>query len=151
MRKLLYLSILVFIISCSSEKNNEEHIATQEITESENTIVLSKEQQELAKLEIGKIEKRNMADLIKCTGSIEVPPHFIASVSPVMEGFIQRINYYPGNFVEKGAVLATLQHPDFIILQQNYIEAKSQVEYYREEYKRQGELTVENAASIKKM
>ncbi|MCK5170532.1 MAG: efflux RND transporter periplasmic adaptor subunit, partial [Bacteroidales bacterium] len=42
-------------------------------------------------------------------------------------------------------------HPDFINLQQQYIEAKSQVDFYKEEYKRQGELTVENAASIKKM
>jgi cobalt-zinc-cadmium efflux system membrane fusion protein len=36
-------------------------------------------------------------------------------------------------------------------LQQLYIEAKSQLEYYKEDFKRQGELTVEDAASIKKM
>ena len=54
-------------------------------------------------------------------------------------------------YVENGSVLATLQHPDFIQLQQQYIEAKSQVDYYKEEFKRQGELTVENAASMKNM
>lgn len=151
MRKLLYLSILIFTISCSSEKNSEENETIQDSQNTENTIELSPEQQGIAKIETSKIEKKKMADVIKSTGNIEVPPHFIASVSPVMEGFIQKINYYPGNFVEKGAVLASLQHPDFIILQQNYIEAKSQFEYYKEEYKRQGELTVENAASIKKM
>ena len=32
-----------------------------------------------------------------------------------------------------------------------YLENKSELDYYQEEYKRQGELTVENAASIKKL
>ena len=75
----------------------------------------------------------------------------MASVSPIIGGFIKSLNYFPGDFVEKGAVIASLQHPDFISLQQQYIETKSQIDYYQEEFKRQGELTVENAASIKNM
>jgi cobalt-zinc-cadmium efflux system membrane fusion protein len=150
MRRFIYLLIFASIVSCS-EKKNSEQTSEAEAGESSEELVLSKEQIELAKISTSKLEKRMISETIKCTGSIEVLPQNIASVSPLINGFVKTINYSPGSYVEKGAVLATLNHPDFITLQQNYIEAKSQAEYYEQEYKRQGELTVENAASIKKM
>jgi len=150
MKKSLYL-LLALIISCSPKEasNNSEPI--EEIQTSEKAIVFSQEQIKLAGIEIGKLEKQKISETVECSGKIEVPPGNIASVSPIIRGFIKSLNYFPGDFVEKGAVLAYLQHPDFIQLQQQYLEAKSQADYYQEEYKRQGELTVENAASIKKM
>lgn len=151
MRKLLYIFLLMGIISCSSETKNTETNETNENTNTKNIIVLTKEQIKIAGIETGKIEKRKISETIQCSGTVEVPPQNIASVSPVMGGFINSLKYYPGNKVEKGAVIATLNHPNFINLQKQYIEAKSRMEYFQEEYKRQGELTVENAASIKNM
>lgn len=150
MRRFIYLLIFASIVSCSEKKNSEQTGET-EAGKSSEVLALSKEQIELAKISTSKLEKRMISESIKCTGSIEVLPQNIASVSPLINGFVKTINYSTGSYVEKGAVLATLYHPDFITLQQNYIEAKSQAEYYEQEYKRQGELTVENAASIKKM
>ena len=151
MRNLIYIFFMLLILSCSKE-NKDAKLNTEGVKQqSENLIVLSEDQKNIAQIETANLEKKILSDKIECTGSIEVPPHRVASVSPYMVGFIKSINYYPGNGVEKGAVLATLQHPSFITLQQNYIEAKSQVDYYQEEFKRQGELTVENAASIKNM
>jgi cobalt-zinc-cadmium efflux system membrane fusion protein len=150
MKKLLYLFSLILLISCSSnEKQNSE--SSEEPASDNSTITLSEEQVAISKIETGKIIKQNISETIECTGTIEVPPENTASVSPTIDGFIKTLNYYPGDIVIEGAILATLQHPDFIQLQQQYIEAKSQVDYYQEEYKRQGELTVENAASIKKL
>jgi len=151
MKKLLYILSLIFIISCSS---NEAQKNTENLQEaaSDNTIIsLTDEQVAISKIETGKIIKQNISETVECTGKIEVPPENTASVSPTIDGFIKTLNFYPGDFVKEGAVLASLQHPEFIQLQQQYLEAKSQVDYYQEEYKRQGELTVENAASIKKM
>ena len=50
-----------------------------------------------------------------------------------------------------GQCIAVLEHPDYIKIQQDYLETKSQWELYKEDFKRQGELTVENASSIKTM
>jgi cobalt-zinc-cadmium efflux system membrane fusion protein len=150
MKKLLYLFSLILLISCSSkEAQNSEN--SEEPASDNSTINLSEEQVAISKIETGKIIKQNISETIECTGTIEVPPENTASVSPTIDGFIKTLNYYPGDIVKEGAILATLQHPNFIQLQQQYIEAKSQVDYYQEEYKRQGELTVENAASIKKL
>lgn len=152
MRNLLYIIPLAFLISCSSEKtDNTENEELREAKTSIESVEFSKEQIDLAGIKTGKFEKKTISETIECSGTIEVPPQNIATVSPVISGFIKNLNYYPGDNVEKGSVLGTLNHPDFINLQQQYIEAKSQVDFYKEEYKRQGELTVENAASIKKM
>jgi len=151
MKKLIYLLSLILIISCSSNEKKNATENSEEITSDNTSITLSDEQIAIAKIETGKIIKQNISETIECTGSIEVPPENTASVSPIIGGFIKTLNYYPGDFVKEGVVMATLQHPDFIQLQQQYLEAKSQVDYYLEEFKRQGELTVENAASIKKM
>lgn len=151
MRKLLYLIPFALILSCSSKTENNVTELAQDTTTAAESITFSKEQVKLAGITSGKIKKQKISETIECTGIIKASPKNIASVSPIIRGFIKTLNYYPGDFVEKEAVLAYLQHPDFIILQQQYLEAKSQTEYYQEEYKRQGELTVENAASIKKL
>ncbi|MFC2104048.1 efflux RND transporter periplasmic adaptor subunit [Bacteroidota bacterium] len=151
MKKLFSLIIIAFLISCSSNKTEENSKTIQENVSEKNSVLFTQEQIEIAGIKTGHIEKQKISEIIECTGSIDVPPGNIASVSPIIEGFVKTLNYFPGDFVEKGAVLATLQHPLFIQLQQQYLEAKSQAEYYQEEFKRQGELTVENAASIKKM
>lgn len=151
MKKLFYLLSIVLFISCSSDKTKN---AVEEIKESSSenkSISLTQEQIDVAGIKSGKIEKQKISETIECSGKIEVPPANIASVSPIMDGFVRKLNFFPGDVIQRGDVLASLQHPEFINLQQRYIEAKSQVDYYQEEFKRQGELTVENAASIKNM
>ncbi|MFC2151430.1 efflux RND transporter periplasmic adaptor subunit [Bacteroidota bacterium] len=150
MKKLFSLILLAFIISCSSNKPEDSEIIMENAS-TKGSIVFTHKQIEIAGIKTGHIEKQKISETIECTGTIAVPPGNIASVSPIIKGFVKTLNYFPGDFVEKGAVLALLQHPHFIELQQQYLEAKSQTEYFQEEYKRQGELTVENAASIKKM
>jgi len=150
MRKLIYILFVPFIFACSSA--NQETETENEIQgESQSTIKLSKEQVDLGKIETGKFEKIKISETIICTGVTAIPPEQIASISPIIDGFVKSINYYVGQNVEKGAVLASLQHPSFIQMQKEYMDSKSQMDYFEQEYKRQGELTVENAASIKKM
>lgn len=151
MKKIIYFLSLAIFISCSS---NETKTVAEELEKSftdNKTITLTQEQIDVAEIKTGNVGKMKISESVQCTGTIDVPPENIASVSPIINGFIKSLHFNPGDYVLKGAVLATLQHPDFIQLQQRYLEAKSQVDYYQEEFKRQGELTVENAASIKKM
>lgn len=67
------------------------------------------------------------------------------------QGIVRLKHRSPEDFVEAGTVLATMENTEFLQLKQEYLEAQYQLEYLQEDYKRQGELTVENATSIKKM
>ncbi|NOQ27577.1 MAG: efflux RND transporter periplasmic adaptor subunit [Bacteroidales bacterium] len=150
MKNLFYFLSLIILISCSPKDTNNVNDIAEDSSKTLENISFSNKQIELAKIETANLEKRIISETIECSGTIEVLPGNIATISPFINGFIKTLYYFPGDRVEKGTKLASLQHPDFINLQQQYIEAKSQVDYYKEEYKRQGELTIENAASIKK-
>lgn len=84
-------------------------------------------------------------------GVIMLPPEKHATVTLMMDGTIQDIHLFPGEYVKKGAVIATLKNPDFIRLQQEYLDAAAQVEYLEKEYERQRNLTSHEAASQKKL
>ena len=56
----------------------------------------------------------------------------------------------PGDYVKKGSVIVSLENPDFITLQQTYLDAHAQTEYLEAEYKRQQRLSEQEAASQKR-
>jgi membrane fusion protein, heavy metal efflux system len=142
--------IVMGLVSCKSHSNSSS-IPGDSIKLKETSIRFSKAQMEMAEIKTGKIEKKALSATLECTGYIEAPPQNLVSVSAPMGGFIKTMNFFPGNFVKAGALLATLEHPGYIIIQQEFLQTKNTLDYYREEYKRQGELTLENAVSMKKM
>jgi cobalt-zinc-cadmium efflux system membrane fusion protein len=137
------------LTGCKSDRSaNPENVSP---ALPENTVILNKKQMKLADITKGKIQKRVMSETVECNGTIESPPNSVAVVNAPMGGYVRSISFIPGNYVTKGTVIAVLEHPDYIRLQQEFLETKNQLELYQEEFKRQGELTVENASSIKKM
>ena len=141
----------IILVSCNSGKKIDPDPVTGDSATVLNTIKFTNEQIKLAEIETGSVEKRIISDYVECSGVIEAPPQNLVSVTAPMDGFLKETYFYPGNFVKAGTILAVLEHADYINLQQDYLEAQSQLEYYKEEFKRQGELTLENAASMKKM
>ncbi len=83
-------------------------------------------------------------------GKILISPQHHATVTLTMGGAIHTTSLLPGSYVKKGDVIATLANPDFILLQQSYLEAIAQAEYLEAEYHRQERLSQQEAASQKR-
>ncbi len=83
-------------------------------------------------------------------GIIMIAPEQCATISATIGGKIHSSPILPGQFVKKGSLLVTLENPEFIDLQQAYLEAGAQTEYLEQEYKRQERLSREEAASQKR-
>ena len=79
-------------------------------------------------------------------GILVIPPQNRATVTLT----IRSISLLPGAYVKKGSVLATLENPDFIALQQSYLDSHAQNEYLRTEFERQQTLSREEASSQKR-
>ena len=86
-----------------------------------------------------------------CQGYFMLKPENLMRILAPAQGIVKLKHRSPEDFVEAGTVLATMENTEFLQLKQEYLEAQYQLEYLQEDYKRQGELTVENATSIKKM
>lgn len=87
---------------------------------------------------------------VSFNGTIIVPPQRQATVALTLGGVVNQMSLLPGQHVQKGALLATLENPEFIELQQTYLDSHAQTEYLRAEYERQKKLSSEQAASQKK-
>lgn len=82
-------------------------------------------------------------------GILVLPPQSRASVTLTMGGSIRSTTLLPGAYVKQGTVLATLENPDFIALQQSYLDSHAQYEFLRTEFLRQQTLAREEASSQK--
>ena len=145
------LLLLLIAAACNHKNDPGIHASGQDTVMADHVLIISPGQIKTAGIETGKMETMKMGDNLECDGRIEVPPANMAEVMVPVGGLVKSCPLYPGDYVHAGQLLAVLEHPDYIKIQQDYLETRSQWEYYKEDFKRQGELTVENAASVKTM
>ena len=93
----------------------------------------------------------NVANPPSFNGVIVMPPQNHVTVTLSMGGSVQDICILPGEYVRKGEIILTLANPDFIELQQSYLDAAAQTEYLAKEYDRQQKLVSGESASLKRM
>lgn len=93
----------------------------------------------------------NVANSPTFNGVLVVSPDQVATVTSTMGGRIHKLNVIPGKAVRRGQVIAMLDDPDFITLQQTYLESSAQLECLRLEYDRQRNLASKEAASQKRV
>ena len=138
--------LLTGLIACGGSDSAPEKIATADSAhhEEELTVELTPEQVLTAGIATGSVEYRTLSGTIKVNGTLDVPPQQLVSISAPMGGFLKSSELLQGKHVNKGQVIATLQDPAYIQLQQDYLEAVSQQEYLKAEYERQEELATEN-------
>jgi cobalt-zinc-cadmium efflux system membrane fusion protein len=102
---------------------------------------------------VGIIEKvpewMPMGLTIYANGTIEVPPQNKTIISVQFGGFIKSIKVMDGVHVKKGQTLMTIQHPDLIQIQQEYLEVIGNLEYLQAEVDRQKQLLDKEAGSAK--
>ena len=109
--------------------------------------------QEISKagIQFGALETALVDKWVACEGSLVLSQQKPVKVTMPFSGTIRSIDCSSGDYIKFGATLARIENLESLKLQQEYLEAVNQLEYTHEEYKRQGELTVENATSVKKM
>lgn len=135
----------ITLAACSS---NEERTGSADTTQRPG---ISGEQVRLAGVRTGGLEYRVISRVISCTGEIEVPPQGMASVAAPLGGYIVETTMVPGTQVKKGSLLARLSNPEYIVLQQSYLETAGQLKFAEQDFERQKLLQEQNATAVKKL
>ena len=112
-------------------------------------VTLTTAEQQVGGVRLGSITQRPMSGGLKVNGVLDVPPENLVSVSAPLGGFVDRTDLLQGSRVRAGQVLAVIRNPDFVQLQQDYLETRSQLKLARAEYERQGELYRQEVAPQK--
>ncbi len=140
---------ILSLFACSAPKSKPAETAVSTVKKEADTVQLTPTQLKNADIALGHAEQREMHSILKVTGIIDVPPQNIVSISMPMGGYLKKMALMPGLKVSKGAVLATMEDPQYIQLQQDYLTAKSRLVFCEAEYNRQLKLNETRAASDK--
>ncbi len=127
------------------EHEEEEHAEG----ENEGVVELSNIQLANAGLQYGSLDTLNVSGFVKANGTLDLPPQNVAAVSAPMAGFVKQANYLVGNYVEKGTVLAVLEHMDYIKLQEEYLNVVNNLDYLQADFERQRQLDSAEVSSKK--
>lgn len=145
---ILSLLLVVNLTACSAEEVTtvKEDVAE---TTSDSKIWVTTAQFENGKMELGGFEKKTFHTSIKTNGVITVSPEDKSIISAYFGGYVKDIALMQGQKVSKGQLLFTLENPEYIAIQQEYLETQNQLTYLKTDYERQAGLFKDNVTSQK--
>ncbi|MBZ4043730.1 efflux RND transporter periplasmic adaptor subunit [Flavobacterium hibisci] len=157
--KILIAAAIVFsMISCGQKNNVEEGNSETEksgVEEHEEETVtiatLTEDQIKAVGITLGTIENKNLTASIKANGALRVPNNNKANATSLYGGVIKSLKVQLGDHVRKGQVIATIENPQFIQLQEEYLTIGSKMILADQELRRQKELQEGNAGALKNL
>ena len=154
MLRILYITLFSIFLYCFSacgdaDIKKETPAVNNEDNGNTSTIPVTNAQFEGEKMQLGRLGEQNFATLVNVAGIIDIPPQNKAVISSFSGGYIKYTPLLIGNSVQKGEVLVSLENPEFIQMQQEYLEAVEQLAYLKSEYDRQETLLAEQITSQK--
>lgn len=147
MKKIIFPVAVLLMASCNSADNKQTGIVPEEQAADTSTVITGKPDT----MSVDAVTSATaIANPAAFNGTLVIPPQYFATVTLSMGGIVKGLSMLPGSYVRKGTVLGTLENPDFIDLQQAYLDSRAQLEYLEAEYQRQQTLSREAVASQKK-
>lgn len=112
---------------------------------------LTKAQRQSIDLTLGTFEQMELAAIIKANGRLKVPNSNKASITALYGGVIKTLRVDVGTSVKQGAVIATIVHPQFVQLQEEYLAISSKIAFAEQEQERQRALNTGNVGALKNL
>jgi cobalt-zinc-cadmium efflux system membrane fusion protein len=135
----------ITVVSCGNGKKEISEIPTA----MDGLVMVTRAQFDQAGMELGTMQDKEFPTIVKAAGVIDVPPENRSVVSATMGGYIKSLPFLIGDAVTKGQVLMSIENPEFVTLQQDYMEIHGQLDYLKSEYDRQKTMLSENITSQK--
>lgn len=146
----ILLVLTITLASCNSKEKSEPANTDAAIENvDQDVITLTENQFKTGGMELGKITTQEFNTVVKANGMFAVPPQNQADVSAYFAGYVKDISLLPGHAVKKGQVLFTIENPEYVQVQQDFLEAKGRLSYLKSDYERQKELMADNVTSKK--
>ena len=122
---ILFVLTVGFLSSCTGEGKS---LKTDNSEQEDSSLVeITQEQFSSMKMEISALQEREFDNTVKASGRIDVPPKSRAKVTSFIGGYVKSVSLQVGNKVTKGQPLLTLESPEYIDLQQSYLEIAGQM------------------------
>ena len=142
-----FTALLVFTInSCSSTTAKKE---IPEVTTSTTLVTLTDLQMKNATVVVGSFSNQTINETLQLNGMVDVPPQNIVSISFPLGGYLKSTKLLPGMHIFKGESIGIIEDQALVQLQQDYLMAKSKLNFSKLEYERQKSLNETKTAADK--
>lgn len=140
----IYILAIFLLLSCKEEGEKEvkpeSDTAQQKGVAPVKEAMLSQQQFDALDMKIDTLSARLMSGFVQANGELEVPPQSEATVTPVIGGNVTVIRVIEGDKVDRGDVLAYIEHPEIIEVQTKYMNAVNSLNFQEKEFNRQKKL-----------
>ncbi len=113
------------------------------------TVSLTQAQYDQANIQLGQPQNRAVTNELTANGTLDVPPQYQVTVAVPVGGYVRSIRWEVGAKILKGQPVATLENPEFITMQQDYLDLSARTDYATLEFARQQELARDNVNALK--
>lgn len=141
--------LAILLASCGSAPEPDAHAHDEAENAPTDMVHLVQEQMDVMNIELGTFQEVNLKTTIKANGQLELPPKNKASVSSLMAGRVSYVSVIVGDRVKKGQVLARLEHPDFIQLQEDYLSTSASIKFLQQDFERKTKLLADSITAVK--
>lgn len=150
-----FSSIFLAVAACggsgsvaSAEKGDgHNHGAKEDVTKVEVT----EAQLKTVGIELGKVQYKELGDVIHANGTLSVNPQDEADVAPLSAGIIKHITVKEGQSVRAGQPVAYQENAEVLLIQQDYLTALDEAKLAQQEYDRQQALASQGAGVKKNL
>ncbi len=147
-----FMGAFVFLFSCSSDSTTVAEGGHGEAHEEHeeglaNMVKITKEQAKVLGLTTSTVLHKSLGSTIKVNGFLDLYPQDEANVNAFIGGNVSRIYFVEGDKVKKGQVLARLEHPDYLQMQQELQQSVNELAYLKTEFERKEKLYKEEISS----
>lgn len=150
MKKLLiYSALMVAAVACKQKSETAASTSSAPAASEQNVVMLDSLQKKNAGIVTATAQEGTTHATIRATGSVDVPPQSLISVSFPLGGYLKSTTLLPGSPISKGQVIAVMEDPAYVQLQQDYLTAKARMQYLATDMQRQRELSEADATSKK--
>jgi cobalt-zinc-cadmium efflux system membrane fusion protein len=147
--RLLYIFFLTASLTFLSCNEGEKSSDNAPETPETDQIFVSREQFQSNAMALGEPKYMSFPEILPVSGMVDVPPENRATVSAISGGFVKNFGLLIGDRVRKGQRIVTLENPEFLQLQQQYLENQGEIPFLKSEYERQKTLLEEKISSEK--
>lgn len=136
-------------MSCKPKAETPAESKTGTEVAGQNIVSLDSLQKQHAGIATATAQEGTTHATVRASGSVDVPPQSLISVSFPLGGYLKSTSLLPGSPVSKGQVIAVMEDPAYVQLQQDYLTAKARMQYLATDMQRQKELSDADATSKK--
>jgi cobalt-zinc-cadmium efflux system membrane fusion protein len=148
-----FMAVLATTVSgCGKTESPEENgIEVSEAPTGSGEVFLTEEQFKTMEMQWGNPQQGEFSGEVNVQGMVQIPVEGMQEISAYFGGYVSDLSLIEGQAVRKGQTLFFLENPDFIRLQQDYLETTSQLSYLKAEFDRQKTLAGEQISSQKNL